>query len=211
MLIPLDSLCQKYHFVPKGVLHVGAHLAEEKKMYTQLKISNTVWIEANPELIPKLKAKLAPFNDLVINEAIDMQDGKIVSFKITNNGESSSILDLKEHKKEHPHIHVIKQIELRTKRLDSIIQEYSIDLDNYDFINLDIQGMELNALKSLGSLLSNFKYIYTEVNQKELYDGCCLIGEIDEYLKKFGFDRKEVKWTCHGWGDAFYVFDSDAS
>ncbi len=34
------------------------------------------------------------------------------------------------------------------------------------FINLYIQGAELNAIKGLGSRLSSINWIYTEVNKK---------------------------------------------
>jgi hypothetical protein len=43
---------------------------------------------------------------------------------------------------------------------------------------------------------------------EELYEGCCLIDELDEYLKSFGFERKITKlWDdgAVGWGDALYI------
>ena len=63
-------------------------------------------------------------------------------------------------------------------------------------------------LKSLGSLLNNFKFVQSEVNLEELYEGCCLIDELDEYLKGYGFERKITKlWDdgAVGWGDALYI------
>ncbi len=48
----------------------------------------------------------------------------------------------------------------------------------------------------------------SEVNLEELYEGCCLIDELDEYLKSFGFERKITKlWDdgAVGWGDALYI------
>jgi hypothetical protein len=73
-------------------------------------------------------------------------------------------------------------------------------------LNLDIQGVELRALKSLGNYLENIDYIYTEVNSDYVYEKCDLIGDIDQYLSTFGFKRVETSWfgDCK-WGDAFYV------
>jgi hypothetical protein len=44
------------------------------------------------------------------------------------------------------------------------------------------------------------------VNSDYVYKDCPLIGEIDEYLKNFGFERVETVWEngCK-WGDAFYI------
>ena len=57
----------------------------------------------------------------------------------------------------------------------------------------------------MGYLLNNFDYVYAEVNQKELYENCELVDQIDEYLKKYNFVRETTVWTQHGWGDAVYV------
>ena len=73
-------------------------------------------------------------------------------------------------------------------------------------MNLDIQGVELRALKSMEKYLQHVKYIYTEVNTEQVYKGCNLIGEIDEYLKQFGFGRvAQQTYKQFGWGDAFYI------
>lgn len=78
-------------------------------------------------------------------------------------------------------------------------------MNRYDFINLDIQGAELLALKGATSILPFVKAIYTEVNEKELYEGCALIEELDAYLKQNGFTRILTNMTKHGWGDALYI------
>ena len=60
----------------------------------------------------------------------------------------------------------------------------------------------------MNDLLNNFNYIITEVNNQYCYKDCCLIDEIDDYLKKYNFIRKETSWACFGkvgWGDALYI------
>jgi hypothetical protein len=94
---------------------------------------------------------------------------------------------------------------MATKTLKTFYKENSLNVADYNFMNLDIQGAELLALRGAGDILKNFDYIYTEVNIEELYDGCCLMNEIDEYLKQFGFKRVITEMTQYGWGDAFYV------
>ena len=54
--------------------------------------------------------------------------------------------------------------------------------------------------------LQYVNYIYTEVNTEQVYKGCDEIGQIDEYLKQFDFERVETRVYQHlGWGDAFYI------
>ena len=54
--------------------------------------------------------------------------------------------------------------------------------------------------------LNHIQYIYTEVNTEEVYKGCNLIGEIDDYLHGFGFERvAQDIYSQFGWGDAFYI------
>jgi hypothetical protein len=49
------------------------------------------------------------------------------------------------------------------------------------------------------------KAIYLEVNEKELYKNCGLIGDIDIYLEKYNFKRVKTVMTEHGWGEALYI------
>jgi hypothetical protein len=78
-------------------------------------------------------------------------------------------------------------------------------MDGLDFLNIDLQGAELKALKGMGEVLRQFKWAYLEVNKAELYKGCALVEDIDMYLLGYGFKRVETKWTGADWGDALYV------
>ena len=56
---------------------------------------------------------------------------------------------------------------------------------------------------ALKGSLNNIKYakaIYLEVNEKELYKKCGLIGEIDLLLENYNFKRILTNITQHGWG-----------
>jgi hypothetical protein len=56
--------------------------------------------------------------------------------------------------------------------------------------------------------LSQIEYIYSEVNGSYVYEDCCLINELDDFLSQYGFKRVETQWCGNdssGWGDAFYI------
>lgn len=95
---------------------------------------------------------------------------------------------------------------ITTTRLDTLIEANNIPIENLNFLNLDIQGVELRALKSMEKYLQHIQYIYTEVNTEYVYKDCNLVGEIDTYLQPHGFKRVCTKMCGNfGWGDAFYV------
>lgn len=205
MLIKFNDIVNKYG-LPKGIIHIGAHLLEERFDYTSNGLNNTIWVEANPKIYSNIEFINHESNDeCVFNCAISDEDDKIYEFNITNNGQSSSILELDKHKIYHPQIHVSDIIKVNSKRMDTLISENHIEINQYDFLNIDIQGAELLALKSFGGLLKNIKYIYTEINTNYLYKDCALLPEIDEYLEFFGFERVETEMTEFEWGDALYI------
>ena len=188
-----------------GVLHIGAHDCEEQGVYMQQNIptDNIFWVEAMPEKVTHIRS-VNP-NIHIYQALISDTDNEIKKFYITNNGQSSSMLELGTHQTHYPHIHVVNTILLSTKRMDTLIEEKSIPIDRVNFINLDIQGSELTALKSMEKYLNGIQYIYTEVNTEKVYKDCCLVKELDQYLAKFGFMRVVTKTVKEGWGDALYV------
>lgn len=201
MLIPLHELVKKYNIKFKGLLHVGAHECEEIKDYEMyLPRSLILWIEALPGKVNLCKQN---YPNVLIENAIVSDVVETVRFNVSNNGQSSSMLDFGLHSTFHPHVHYITCFEAETKLLKNILPNYNI---NYNFLNLDIQGAELKALKGMEEYLQNIDYIYTEVNSDYVYKECALITELDEYLLKFGLHRVETKWCeNYRWGDAFYI------
>lgn len=180
----------------RGVIHVGAHELEELDEYHKNKLTDDkiLWIDADPNLVQK--------NPRIVHAAISDVDDQEVTLNISSNaGASSSLLELDTHKKYYPHISFVNSVKVKTKRLDSLIKDFS----PYNMINIDIQGCELLALKGLGENIKKLDYLYMEVNEEHLYKGCALVGEIDEYVKQFGFHRVETKMTPYRYCDALYM------
>ena len=126
----------------------------------------------------------------------------MLSFNISSNSQSSSLLNFGSHLINHPDVAVTKIIKVKSQRLDTVLAGRVVP----DFINLDIQGVELRAIKSLGDLINQVEVIYTEVNKRQVYENCDLIQDVDGYLKKHGFRRIDTRWKIKaGWGDALYV------
>lgn len=208
MLIPLDELTKEYNVALKGVLHLGAHHGQEAEDYATHNAKEVLWVEANADVMDTLNTNLSKYqNQKSYNFLISDEDGKSYTFNITNNEQSSSILKLGTHSVKHPTVVNVESREMIGKRLDTFIAEEKIDLSDFNFLNIDLQGAELTALKSLGNHVQQFDYIYTEININHLYVDCPLLSEIDSFLHEHGFIRKATRLFKgeKGWGDALYV------
>lgn len=205
MLIKFKDICEKYKFIPSGIIHVGAHELEEISDYMGMGVNNIIWIEGNPSLIEEGCKKIKDSNQKLFNALIYDEDGIELDFNITNNLQSSSILEFGKHLEYHPHVEFTHKIKMKTSTIRSLMDRENISPEEFNFINLDIQGVELKALKGLGDYIKNIKYIYTEINTGEVYKENNTLKEMDDFLNSHGFERVETEITPFEWGDAFYI------
>jgi FkbM family methyltransferase len=205
MLIPINKvndILRSKNISIKGVLHIGAHECEELEGYNSVgvKSSDVDWVEANPALVERMKQR----GIFVHNAAISDKEMEL-PFYITNNGQSSSLLEFGTHEKSYPWCKVVDKITVNTQRLDNLIKNAQIPIETRNFWNLDIQGAELDALRSAADYINFADAIYCEVNTEEVYKGCALLPELDKFLADKGFVREIISMTVQGWGDALYV------
>lgn len=204
MLIELSYLYGKYDINATGVIHIGASTGQEAETYHKhgLKV---VWIEAIRSVYKQLCRNVTKYTGTIcLNACVSDRDGDIVPFHISNNeGQSSSMFEFGTHTEAHPGIIFTETTRLNTAKVETLFKNRNIPVHEYDFVNLDIQGAELLALKGMD--LTHIRYVYIEVNEKPLYKGIPLLPEIDAYLLKHDLHRVETKMTDWGWGDAFYI------
>jgi len=181
----------------KGVIHIGSKNLDELNFYNSINIKNIIWIGAYTT------SKIKDINSY--NALITDRDNVDYKFNISNNGESSSILDFKKHNKEHLDIFYKETIILNSISLDSFYRINNIDYNNYNMWNISIQGCELMALKGAKDNIKNIHLIYIKIYTKELYTNCPLIKDIDTYLNTYSFKRIITEITIKGSGMAIYV------
>jgi FkbM family methyltransferase len=196
----LDS----YGISVKGVFHIGAHECEELEFYKQLGLSseNVVWIEAIPYKVAEMKTKGIPN---VFQAVVTDKDNDTVTFHVSNNGQSSSVLPFGTHSIHHSWVHYVGDLTLQTTTIDTFVAKNNLDASQFTFWNLDIQGAELMALRGATESLRWPLAIYLEVNVDDVYVGCGKLHEIETLLGAIGFVRVETKMTNAGWGDALFL------
>ncbi|MBL7683264.1 MAG: FkbM family methyltransferase [Flavipsychrobacter sp.] len=98
---------------------------------------------------------------------------------------SSSLLEPNEHLVDHPGVYFNEVIDVRTITLDDWALQNNIQ--QVDMLWLDMQGFEMQMLKSSKKILQNVKVIHTEVSVKDTYKGVALYPELRDWLKSIGF------------------------
>jgi FkbM family methyltransferase len=206
MLFPFSECIQilkDHNILLKGVLHIGAHECEELKYYVSgINPAKIDWIEANRKIADKMRSIGIPNIHCF---AVDSEEGE-AEFFVTNNVQSSSLLKFGTHEQSYPWCKVTEVQKVQKKRLDTFFKEHpEINVSERNLWVLDIQGLELNALKSAEDYINSVDAIYSEVNTQYVYQNCGLLQEMDKFLEEKGFKRMRTEMTDQGWGDALWI------
>ena len=122
MLYKFSQIVNDFGIKPTGVLHIGANTGQEAEEYYNNGVKKTVWIEANPEIMPSLNKHISAYPSAIsINATCHMVNNLHQVLHITNNNsESSSILSFGTHSTVHPDVKVVKEINVTTKIIEGI-------------------------------------------------------------------------------------------
>ena len=203
MLLDLIKINKKYGLDIKGVLHIGAHHGQENGVYDELQIENRIFFEPLSDNFKKLSENVDSKFTL-INKALGDFNGTIEMYvEKENSGQSSSVLKPSLHLVQYPHITFPDKETVEMARLDNI----EFDRESFNFINIDVQGYELEVFKGASETLKSVDYIMTELNIEELYEGCARFREVELFLSEYGFKIVETNWAGFTWGDGFFIKD----
>ena len=201
MLISLDYLIKKYDLKIKGVSHFGAHLGQEVDSYLQNNINNIHLFEPQKKIFDQLVSNHKKKVGLhFYNFGLGSENKMVKMYLDSAESQSSSILKPKSHLNLHPNIKFEGSEDIELKIYDNL------KIQNVNFLNIDVQGYELETLIGCKDSLSSIDYIYTEINSQEVYEDCPLVQDLDKFFTDNNFLRIETRWFDNlAWGDAFYI------
>jgi len=205
MVIDYFFLKNKWNIKSKKIIHVGAHHGQELSFYlNDPDIEEIVFFEPSLDNYNQLTKNIELANSNNIKKITAHPVGlgaeeNIVDFHVASNGQSSSVLKPQLHTSQYRDILFNKVEKIQIKTLDSF------NLNDFEFISIDVQGYELEVLKGAKNTLNNIKYIYTEINNAPLYENCVMIDQLDSFLSEFNFKREDTNWCGGTWGDAIYI------
>ena len=203
MLISFKDLVKKYDLKIKGIIHVGGHHGEELEDYIDEGIQNIILFEPLSDCFDVIGYKCQDLNANIEGHqvALGSERGIAKMYVSDNEKQSSSILKPKVHLTHHPHVKFPETEDVEVHLLD----DYLPSIKDYNFINMDVQGYELEVLKGGTQVLEQVNYVYCEVNRDEVYENNAYVEEIDEFLADYGMERIETDWAGDIWGDALYI------
>jgi FkbM family methyltransferase len=214
-MISFPMLVQKYGIKTKGVVHVGAHWAEEHEEYLRHGIEYFIYIEPCAKAFEVLWNKFLDNENVVtIDYACSDYTGKAVMFtgdNTVNHGQSNSLLKPNKHLQLHPEVVFDGEEEVAVDTLSNLLSKITPLrfggeqwLDNFKLLVMDTQGTEGRVISGAKSVLHYFDYVYTEINFDSVYENCTQAEELDSLLSDF--ERVETGAKVGGmWSDSLYV------
>ena len=144
---------------------------------------NLTCVEGHESAYKDLK-KLNYNNSNFLNYVVD--DGSEKIFNICKGEDMSSLLVPSKKSMETFSIYkkraeILERKKVKTKKLDDIDE-----IENVDFLQMDVQGSELEIIKNGKNKLSKILFIETEISFVNLYENEPTFGEMDIELRKFG-------------------------
>lgn len=185
MILNLNELHKKYNMNISGVIHVGAHFGEEQNAYKLLGISKISYFEPVGKTFKKLKEKIGDEAHL-FNYALGNENKKIEMY--VEEADAYGCSSLLKPSDNYKNVKFNYDEIVQMKRLDDV----EFDFSNYNFMNIDVQGYELEVLKGSVKTLEHIDYIMCEINRFTLekpleYINCVQISELIEFLSSFSF------------------------
>lgn len=200
------NVVSEYVKSPLSILHIGAHLGEDKKEYDNWGYTNVFYVEPNPELFPVLKQVVGEKNclNMAVSDKVGSSPFHLVYSKDRTNKGCSSLLKPTEIL-DNPYLEFIKTINVETITIDFINEIYG----PFNFLTMDIQGAELLALQGGVQCLKNkqFEGIILEFTLTSLYESDCKSHELKSFLGKYGYKPVKMEFAneANTWGDILYV------
>jgi len=176
---------------PEGTIYAFEPLPENYRalINTLSGVTNPDQISYNLEPVPKgYQPSAKTFSELpnvkLFPLALSKKSGKAYFYVGINNSGASSLFK----PNDFLHQHVAFKQEPTVVETITINQWASKEkIDHIDFMWLDMEGGELDALISAENLLPTTSAVYTEINFKEFRLGNCFYDEVKSWLEARGF------------------------
>jgi FkbM family methyltransferase len=205
----------------QGLVHIGAHYAEERSLYETKKLK-VMWVEACPLFSKKLNTNLARYDtqDYRIS-ALSRKSGLKVPFHISSNSEgvSSSFYYFgSDAASLWPDLGLshVKSLTVLTKTFDQFVEEeqHWFAAVNPSALLIDVQGAELDVLEGAKGSLWRFNIIQIEASSVSVYTNGNTRDKVFEIMRSNGFRLESAHDMVEGHGDilfkrACFIGDAD--
>ena len=177
------------------ILEIGTNDGEDSeqfiKTFTDIQLH---CFEPDPRAILRFKERMKNYSNYNLYEIAISNINGFIDFHLSggknpgmpNYGDwdkSSSIKKPKYHLLQHKWCNFNKTIKIKTIKLDDWFKDKNIE--NIDFIWVDVQGAEKELIEGSLETLKKTSYLYTEFDNVELYEGQLKLDDILKMLPDF--------------------------
>jgi FkbM family methyltransferase len=203
----IGTLVRAWSVRPKGLIHVGAHLAEELPSYAKHGWKPRVWVEPLRKQASQIRTKIGESNqDHLFEVAVCEGTSETIELRVLNHEAASSILPLAQAKPDsYSWLSQASVISVLRMSLTQLIQELERIQIYPDLLVMDVQGAEGSVLRSGEADLKKFKWIFCEAQTIEIYENGATVDQLDEYLSTRGF-KLALKIDAPDLGQADLLF-----
>jgi FkbM family methyltransferase len=166
------------------ILDVGSRdLDESIELSQAFPNAKIIAFEPNPNQFPICQERSLQYPNIQVHQyACSDEEGTLDFYVVDNNHGASSLLEP---------IHIPgdwswSKTTVEVKRIDTVLNE--IGIKNVDVVWMDVQGIELKALKGMGSFINDVKLMHTEACPTPYYKGHILKDELETWIRDQGFD-----------------------
>ena len=185
------------------IIEAGGQHGEDTKWMSELWPKGKIFtFEPSPESFEIMKNNCKDLNNVQIFKLGLDKKCSIKSFYLAG-GASSILKPAKTFNDDYFHSDLENPIEIECLTLDAWCKRNNIS--KIDFLWLDMEGNELNALYGSEEILKTVKAIYTEVNLQRFWEECVMYEELKNYLESKGFYQIWSDITPNWHGNALFV------
>lgn len=185
------------------ILDIGGENGDTTEYFLKLLPGSKVYnFEANPELASKIKERFTGREVNSYSLALSDKPGKL-KFHITDNSYNSSYKTITGNEQ----FRTVKSVEVVATPLDSIMENEK-DVNEIDIIKLDVQGAEADVICGASKTLAKTKLIIVEQTVRTSYEGASMYYEVDDLIRKAGFNLLDIIVTFRKDGLILSEYDS---
>lgn len=191
-----------------SIIIVGGYLGEEiLPMMAVYPNARFLVFEASRRYFETLRTKFSSMNRVTcVNMAVTDTCGKQAFYETSLTG-SGSLLKLSAPAIGDYGAQQAESFEVDTTTLDAYLDSSDEERSVVDLLWCDVQGAELRVLKGATKTLERCRAVFLEISLWErMYEGACLISELQEILRPAGFVLCGLGTDpLNGTGNALYI------
>lgn len=182
-------------YSPRTFIELGANNGSDtSSLLGQLGLEDRyIAVEADPRCVEKHKSRINDKRLTLIHAALNDHDGTgtfhMCTSPYANYGPwdcASSLRKPKQALVVNPWLRYEEDVEVRFITLDTLYSEY--DLNIVDFVWCDVEGAFADVIRGGSDALKKTRFIYSEVEEDEQYEGQTLFPEVVKMMEVEGWE-----------------------